>query len=227
MLLFTNLPLLQKPLTQFPILYQEGVQNLLFSWRRILGWMLNGVLTAFIIFFSVTGAYEHQSFRRGGELVSRDILGTVMYTCVVWVVNCQMAVSVTYFTLIQHVSIWFGVAVWYVFLLGYGAVTPAISTVAYQVFIEALAPAPSFWIATIFIAISALVPCFAFSAIQMRFFPMYHNMIQWIRFDGRAEDPEYCHIVRQNSMRTTTVGVSARFINARSSFTGNLKAPDE
>ncbi|KAL1568501.1 putative phospholipid-transporting ATPase 9 [Salvia divinorum] len=36
---------------KFPLLYQEGVQNSLFSWRRIVGWMLNGVSSAVIIYY--------------------------------------------------------------------------------------------------------------------------------------------------------------------------------
>ncbi|KAG0484215.1 hypothetical protein HPP92_008294 [Vanilla planifolia] len=195
---------------KFPMLYQEGVQNLLFSWRRVLAWMFNGVITAIIIFFFTTSAYKHQAFRKGGEVIDSGILGATMYTSVVWVVNCQMAISVSYFTLIQHIFIWGGIALWYLFLLAYGAITPIISTTAYRVFTEALAPAASFWIVTLFVVLSTLIPYFSFAAIQMRFFPMYHNMIQWIRFDGKGDDPEYCQVVRQRSVRPTTVGVSAR-----------------
>lgn len=195
---------------KFPLLYQEGVQNVLFSWLRILGWMFNGVLNATIIFFLTISAYQHQAFRKGGEVVGLEILGTTIYTIIIWVVNLQMALSVTYFTLIQHVFIWGGITIWYLFLLAYGAITPTISTTAFMVFVEGLAPSPSFWILTLLVAIAALVPYFAYSAIQMRFFPMYHGMIQWIRFEGQAEDPEYCHVIRQRSVRPTTVGVSAR-----------------
>ncbi|XP_028556647.1 putative phospholipid-transporting ATPase 9 isoform X2 [Dendrobium catenatum] len=202
---------------KFPMLYQEGVQNLLFSWRRVLGWMFNGIISAIMIFFLTLSAYQHQAFRQGGQIVSRDILGATLYTCVVWVVNCQMAISVTYFTLIQHIFIWGGIALWYIFLLGYGAITPTISTIAYQLFQEALAPAPSFWITILFVVLCTLIPYFIFAAIQTRFFPMYHNMVQWIRFDGRQDDPEYCQMVRMNSVRPTTVGVSAR-LDARVSL---------
>ncbi|KAL6006940.1 putative phospholipid-transporting ATPase 9 [Asimina triloba] len=195
---------------KFPMLYQEGVQNVLFSWLRILGWMLNGVCSAIIIFFFCTKSLEHQAFRKGGEVVGLEILGTTMYTCVVWVANCQMALSVSYFTLIQHLFIWGGIALWYIFLLLYGAMKPSISTTAYKVFIEACAPAPSFWLVTLFVTISALIPYFSYNAIQMRFFPMYHGMIQWIRYEGRADDPEYCHMVRQRSLRPITVGFTAR-----------------
>ncbi|XP_042413371.1 putative phospholipid-transporting ATPase 9 [Zingiber officinale] len=195
---------------KFPMLYQEGVQNVLFSWSRILGWMFLGLCNANIIFFFCISAMQHQAFRRGGQVVGLEILGAVMYTCVVWVVNCQMALYITYFTLIQHIFIWGSIAVWYLFLVVYGAIPPSISTTAYLVFIEGLAPAPSYWIATLFVVTAAVIPYFTYSAIQMRFFPMYHNMIQWIRYEGKAEDPDYCHMIRQRSVRPTTVGVSAR-----------------
>uniref|UniRef100_A0A7N0U1E2 Phospholipid-transporting ATPase n=1 Tax=Kalanchoe fedtschenkoi TaxID=63787 RepID=A0A7N0U1E2_KALFE len=195
---------------KFPLLYQEGVQNVLFSWLRILGWMLNGVISAVIIFFFCTRALEHQAFNEEGKVVDYQIIGGTMYTCVVWVVNLQMALSVSYFTLIQHIFIWGGVALWYLFLMIYGALSPTISTTAYRIFIEALAPAPSFWLVTLFVVISTLIPYFTYSAVQMRFFPMYHGMIQWIRHEGHSEDPEYCDMVRQRSLRSTTVGFTAR-----------------
>ncbi|OVA10185.1 Cation-transporting P-type ATPase [Macleaya cordata] len=195
---------------QFPLLYQEGVQNVLFSWLRILSWMINGVCSAIIIFFICINALELQPFRKGGEVVGFEILGATMYTCVVWVVNCQMALSVSYFTMIQHLFIWGGVVFWYLFLLAYGAMSPSISTTAYKVFIEALAPAPSYWLVTLFVAISTLIPYFLYSAIQMRFFPMYHQMIQWLRLEGQTDDPEYCQMVRQRSLRPITVGFTAR-----------------
>ncbi|CAA7402230.1 unnamed protein product [Spirodela intermedia] len=200
---------------KFPILYQEGVQNVLFRWRRIIGWMLNGVCNAVVVFFFCAAALEHQAFRKGGEVISRDIFGAVMYTCVVWVVNCQMALSISYFTLIQHVFVWGSIATWYLFLLAYGAITPTISTTAFKVFAEGLAPAPSYWVLTLLVVVATLIPYFAYAAIRMRFFPMYHGMIQWLRHEGQCDDPEYCQMVRQRSLRVTTVGYTAR-IEAKS-----------
>ncbi|KAK4410372.1 putative phospholipid-transporting ATPase 9 [Sesamum angolense] len=148
---------------KFPLLYQEGIQNVLFSWRRIIGWMLNGVCGAIIIFFFCTSALNPQGFNKEGKIADYQILGATMYTCVVWVVNC-------------HGSRYH------------------ISTTAYKVFVESLAPTPSFYIITFFVVISALVPYFTYSAIEMRFFPMYHEMIQWMRHEGQAEDPEFCNM---------------------------------
>ncbi|KAG6753908.1 hypothetical protein POTOM_041915 [Populus tomentosa] len=165
-----------------------------------------------IIFFFCIRAMEHQAFRKGGEVVGLEILGATMYTCVVWVVNCQMALSINYFTYIQHLFIWGGIVFWYIFLMVYGAMDPYLSTTAYKVFVEACAPAPSYWLITLLVLLSSLIPYFVYSAIQMRFFPLYHQMIHWLRNDGQTEDPEYCNMVRQRSLRPTTVGFTARYV---------------
>ena len=195
---------------KFPILYQEGVQNVLFSWRRILSWMLNGFMSAIIIFFLCTKSMEIQAFDKEGRTAERDILGATMYTCVVWVVNLQIALSISYFTLIQHVFIWGSISLWYIFLLVYGSLPPGISTITYKVFVETLAPCPFYWIITFFVVISTLTPYFSYSAIKMQFFPFYHEIIQWIRYEGMTNGPEFCHMVRQRSLRPTTVGSTAR-----------------
>ncbi|KAH6797898.1 ATPase E1-E2 type family protein / haloacid dehalogenase-like hydrolase family protein [Perilla frutescens var. hirtella] len=219
-MLFTSLPVVALGVFEqdvsarfclkFPMLYQEGVQNLLFSWRRIVGWMVNGLCSAIIIFFFCTRALSPQGFNKDGKPADFQILGATIYTCIVWVVNCQMALAINYFTLMQHVFIWGSIALWYLFLLAYGAMPANLSTTAYQVFVESLAPSPAFYLVTLFVVVSALVPYFAYNAIQMRFFPMYHGRIQWIRHEGWYEDPEYCNIVRQRSIRRTTVGFTAR-----------------
>ena len=195
---------------QFPMLYQEGVQNLLFSWHRITGWMFNGLGSAVIIFFFCVKALSPQAFSKEGKTMDFQIFGATMYTCVVWLVNCQLALAISYFTLLHHILIWGSIALWYLFLLAYGALSPTASTTAYQVFVETLAAMPAYYIVTIVAVVSALLPYFIYNAIQMRFFPLYHGKIQWIRHDGWYEDPEYCNMVRQRSIRPTTVGYTAR-----------------
>ncbi|CAL0318135.1 unnamed protein product [Lupinus luteus] len=206
---------------KFPMLYQEGAQNILFSWRRILTWMLNGFISAIIIFLFCTKAMEIQAFDDKGRTAGRDILGATMYTCVVWVVNLQMGLAISYFTMIQHIFLWGSIALWYFFLIVYGSMTPSFSTIAYKIFIECLAPAPSYWIVIFCVVISTLTPYFIFAAIQMQFFPTYHQMVQWIRYEGKTDDPELCEILRQKSLQPTNVGSTARIAAKRESATNH------
>ncbi|KAM7512457.1 hypothetical protein LguiB_011332 [Lonicera macranthoides] len=167
-----------------PLLYQEGVQNILFSWPRILGWMFNGVFSSMIIFFFITNSTVHQAFRRDGQVVDYEVLGVTMYTCVVWAVNCQMALSINYFTWIQHFFIWGSIAFWYTFSIIYGFLPPTLSTTAYRVLVEACAPSPFYWLVTTLVVVSTLLPYFSYRAFQTRFQPMYHDVIQIRRLEG-------------------------------------------
>uniref|UniRef100_A0A5B6ZAF8 Phospholipid-transporting ATPase n=1 Tax=Davidia involucrata TaxID=16924 RepID=A0A5B6ZAF8_DAVIN len=169
---------------KYPLLYQEGVQNILFTWLRILGWMFNGVISSMIIFFFTTNSIIHQAFRRDGQVVDLEVLGVTMYTCVVWAVNCQMALSINYFTWIQHFFIWGSIAFWYAFLVIYGSLSPSVSTTAYRVLVEACAPSPFYWLATLLVVVSTLLPYFSYRAFQTRFRPMYHDIIQIRRSEG-------------------------------------------
>ena len=169
---------------QYPLLYQEGVQNILFSWQHILGWMFNGFMCSMIIFFLATNCIKEQSFRKDGKVVDYEILGVLMYTCVVWTVNCQMALSINYFTWMQHFFIWGSIALWYLFLVIYGTISPILSTTAYRVLVETCAQSPFYWMASLLIVVSALLPYFSYKAFQIRFHPMYHEIIQRRRLEG-------------------------------------------
>ncbi|XP_065878714.1 probable phospholipid-transporting ATPase 8 [Euphorbia lathyris] len=174
---------------KYPLLYQEGVQNILFSWPRILGWMCNGVLSSIIIYFFTVNSMINQAFRGDGQVVDYEILGAMMYTSVVWTVNCQMALSINYFTWIQHLFIWGSIGFWYIFLVIYGAICPIVSTTAYRVFVEACAPSFLYWLVTLLVVIATLLPYFSYRAFQSRFQPMYHDTIQ-IRRSQSCETAE-------------------------------------
>ncbi|KAI9177677.1 hypothetical protein LWI28_018029 [Acer negundo] len=163
---------------KYPLLYQEGVQNVLFNWPRILGWMSNGVLSSIIIFFFTTNSVFNQAFRTDGHVVDYEVFGVTMYTCVVWAVNCQMALSINYFTWIQHFFIWGSIILWYIFLMVYGSFPPKVSTTAYMVFVEACAPSILYWLTTLVVVVSTLLPYFSYRAFQTRFRPLYHDIIQ-------------------------------------------------
>ncbi|KAM7274949.1 hypothetical protein ACFE04_016815 [Oxalis oulophora] len=92
-----------------------------------------------------------------------------------------------------HATMWGSIVLWYIFLLIYGALPSTFSTTAYKVLIEACAPSLLFWLTTIVVVVSALLPFFAYKVFQTRFKPMYHDLIQRSRLegleDGRSELP--------------------------------------
>ena len=100
----------------------------------------------------------------------------------------------------------------YLFLIIYGAITPSFSTTFFMVFSEARGGAPAYWVVTLLVAVAALIPYFTLAVVKTWFFPDYHNKIQWLQHTAKHEDPEeeLGVVLRQFSVRSTGVGVSAR-----------------
>ncbi|KAJ0824495.1 putative P-type phospholipid transporter [Helianthus annuus] len=97
---------------QFPALYQQGQKGIFFSWKRIIGWMGNGILTSLVISILNVYVLSPSAFRKGGQVVDIAHLGLTTYTTIVWTVNCQIALIITHFTWIQHIFIWGSIFSW-------------------------------------------------------------------------------------------------------------------
>ena len=196
---------------QFPALYQQGPKNLFFDWYRILGWMGNGVYASVMIFILNIVIFYNQSFRVDGQTADMAIVGTTMFTCIIWVVNVQIALTISHFTWIQHMFIWGSIAFWYLFLLIYGMTPPTISGNAYQILVEALGPAPIYWVTTLLVTVVCNLLYFAYLAFQRCFKPMDHHIIQEIKYYKKdVEDRHMWHRERSKARQETKIGFTAR-----------------
>ena len=59
-----------------------------------------------------------------------------------------------------------------------------------MVFVEACAPSILYWLVTLLVVISTLLPYFSYRAFQSRFLPMYHDVIQLFQSEGGHEAGE-------------------------------------
>ncbi|KAJ7963207.1 Phospholipid-transporting ATPase [Quillaja saponaria] len=195
---------------QFPALYQQGPKNLFFDWYRILGWMGNGLYSSLIIFFLNVGIFSKQAFREGGQTADMTAVGTTMFTCIIWAVNGQIALTMSHFTWIQHLFVWGSISTWYLFLLLYG-ISPSISWNAFQILVEALGPAPIYWAATLLVTVSCNLPYLAYISFQRCFNPMDHHVIQEIKFYKKdIEDQHMWTRERSKARQETKIGFTAR-----------------
>ncbi|OIW15908.1 hypothetical protein TanjilG_04443 [Lupinus angustifolius] len=196
---------------QFPALYQQGPKNLFFDWYRILGWMGNGLYTSLITFFLVIIIFYDQAFRVDGQTADIDAVGTIMFTCIICAVNCQIALTMSHFTWIQHLFVWGSIVTWYLFLLLYGMLSPAYSKNAYQILVEVLAPAPIYWTATLIVTITCILPYLVHISLQRCFNPMDHHIIQEIKYYRKdIEDQRMWKTERFKARQETQIGFTAR-----------------
>nr|XP_043636398.1 probable phospholipid-transporting ATPase 4 [Erigeron canadensis] len=196
---------------QFPALYQQGPKNLFFDWYRIFGWMGNGLYCSLIVFFLNIIIFYDQAFRIGGQTADMTVVGTAMFTCVIYAVNCQIALTMSHFTWIQHFLIGFSVLAWYVFLILYGMMSPELSGNAYKIFVEALAPAPIFWLSILLVTVACNLPYLAHISFQRSFNPMDHHVIQEIKYYKKdVEDRHMWTRERSKARQETKIGFTAR-----------------
>uniref|UniRef100_A0A5B6ZSR3 Phospholipid-transporting ATPase n=1 Tax=Davidia involucrata TaxID=16924 RepID=A0A5B6ZSR3_DAVIN len=196
---------------QFPALYQQGPRNLFFDWYRIFGWMGNGLYSSLVIFFLNIIIFYKQAFREGGQTADMAAVGTTMFTCIIWAVNCQIGLTMSHFTWIQHLFVWGSITTWYLFLLLYGMMSPVYSGNAHQILVEALAPAPIYWSTTLLVTIACNLPYLVHISFQRSFHPMDHHIIQEIKFYKKdVEDRHMWTRERSKARQKTKIGFTAR-----------------
>ncbi|KAM3268670.1 putative phospholipid-transporting ATPase 4 [Capsicum chacoense] len=196
---------------QFPALYQQGPRNLFFDWYRILGWISNGIYTSLVIFFLNVLFFYDQALNSEGKTADLAMLGTSMFTCVIWAVNFQIALTISHFTWIQHVFIWGSIAVWYLSVTLYGELFPDYARYAFRIMQEHLGPAPLFWCSTLLVTSACILPYLAHVAFQRAFKPRDHHIIQEIKYYKKDQQDERMWKRQQTKARQKTkIGFTAR-----------------
>ncbi|XP_077254215.1 putative phospholipid-transporting ATPase 4 isoform X2 [Tasmannia lanceolata] len=208
---------------QFPALYQQGPRNVFFDWYRIIGWMANGLYASLIIFFLNINIFYDQAFRAGGQTADMAAVGTTMFTCIIWAVNCQIALTMSHFTWIQHLFVWGSIFTWYLFLVLYGMSSPIFSGNAFRILVEALAPAPIYWSITLVITAACNLPYLTHIAFQRSFNPMDHHVIQEIKYYKKdVKDQHMWTRERSKARQETKIGLTVRVEARIRQFKGKL-----
>lgn len=194
---------------QFPALYQQGPKNLFFDWYRILGWMGNGLYSSLAIFFLNLCIFYDQAIRVGGQTADIAAVGTTMFTCIIWAVNMQIALTMSHFTWIQHLFVWGSITTWYLFILAYGMTLRSGDN--YQILLEVLGPAPIYWAATLLVTAACNIPYLIHISYQRSCNPLDHHVIQEIKYLKKdVEDQTMWKRERSKARQRTKIGFTAR-----------------
>jgi phospholipid-translocating ATPase len=140
-----------------------------------------------------------------------DAMGTAMFTCIIWAVNVQIALTMSHFTWIQHVLIWGSIVTWYIFLALFGMLPPKVSGNIFHMLSETLAPAPIFWLTSLLVIAATTLPYLAYISFQRSLNPLDHHIIQEIKH-FRIDVQDECMWTRERSKarEKTKIGVTAR-----------------
>ncbi|XP_034487258.1 probable phospholipid-transporting ATPase IM [Drosophila innubila] len=126
-LFYTSLPVLalgvfeqdvsDKNSVEYPRLYTPGLRSELFNIREFIYSVLHGAFTSLILFLIPYGVYRDGVSHNGYILSDHMTLGAVVATILIVDNTAQIALYTSYWTIVNHVTIW-GSLIWY-FVLDY------------------------------------------------------------------------------------------------------------
>jgi phospholipid-translocating ATPase len=163
---------------RYPQLYGSGQRGELFNKKAMFYWLANSLYASAVIFFFPLILFSGlTAFRQGGQVAAAQDFGAAMFSVLVVVPNLQLYSAVHYFTWIHHVAIWASIASWYLFIIVYGALKPAWSTIAYKEFLEVLAPSPTYWLLQPIVIVAALLPDLVFRGVKWVYLPSNYQIV--------------------------------------------------
>ncbi|KAI3727851.1 hypothetical protein L6452_16471 [Arctium lappa] len=197
---------------QFPALYQQGPKNLFFDWYRIIGWLANGVYASFVIYLVNLYIFSPESFRKEGQTADMYVIGTAMFTSIIWVVNVQIFLISHYLTRIQLHTIWGSIVVWYLIVYVYGMMPVGWSAGnIYQQLPEVLGPSETFYLSTIFVTLLCNMPYLIHISYQRCYNPEDHHVLQEMKnLRKDVTDRKMWKKEQTKARQETEIGVSAR-----------------
>ncbi|XP_017869349.1 PREDICTED: phospholipid-transporting ATPase ID isoform X4 [Drosophila arizonae] len=126
-LFYTSLPVLalgvfeqdvsDKNSVEYPRLYTPGLKSELFNIREFIYSVLHGAFTSLILFLIPYGVYKDGVSHNGYILSDHMTLGAVVATILIVDNTAQIALYTSYWTIVNHITIW-GSLIWY-FVLDY------------------------------------------------------------------------------------------------------------
>ncbi|XP_017041134.1 phospholipid-transporting ATPase ID isoform X10 [Drosophila ficusphila] len=126
-LFYTSLPVLalgvfeqdvsDKNSLEFPRLYTPGLKSELFNIREFIYSVLHGAFTSLVLFLIPYGVYKDGVSANGFIVSDHMTLGAVVATILIVDNTAQISLYTSYWTVVNHVTIW-GSLIWY-FVLDY------------------------------------------------------------------------------------------------------------
>ncbi|XP_033633793.1 phospholipid-transporting ATPase ID-like isoform X2 [Asterias rubens] len=197
-IIFTSLPVIalgifdqdcsDKKSIEYPELYKPGQKSAFFNYWVFMKSLLLGVLTSLVFFFVTYGALRNDLFPTGEAAHSQSMMGCIVATMVVVVVNLKIALDMAYWNVITHIVIWASVLFYIVFIF------LAYSTTIYiwfgGVFTYVGVPVmmfrlPAFWFSLILVCVIMILPIMGKRAVQADVQP---TLVDKVRLEQRKEN---------------------------------------
>ncbi|KAM4877981.1 phospholipid-transporting ATPase FetA-like [Thomomys bottae] len=125
-LIYTSLPVLCMSLLDqdvneiwslhFPELYEPGQHNLYFNKKEFVKCLIHGIYSSFVLFFIPMATVYNAVCKDGKDISDYQSFSLIVQTSLICVVTIQIALKITYWTLISHFFIWGSLSIYFCIL---------------------------------------------------------------------------------------------------------------
>mmetsp|Transcript_27781 Transcript_27781/g.60882 ORF Transcript_27781/g.60882 Transcript_27781/m.60882 type:complete len:264 (-) Transcript_27781:250-1041(-) len=163
---------------QYPALYKQGTQNTYFNAWAISGWLFSAVYQSGIVLVMVLVGYPPWlADRAGGQAVTMYQAGVLMFSTILVTVHLQLVSIMEQWTWLHHLAIWGSQAIWWVFLLAFGAFPMSLSQNLYHLFVGVVGASPQYWLFVLLVPVACVMPDFFVRALRRHLAPEPHQLV--------------------------------------------------
>ncbi|XP_046399812.1 probable phospholipid-transporting ATPase IM isoform X3 [Ischnura elegans] len=141
----------------YPKLYSPGHKNLLFNLKEFLRSALHGFFTSCVLFCIPYGTYKDGVSPDGHILSDHMLFGSVVATILVIVVTAQIALDTSYWTFVNHITIWGSLISYFILQFFYNHVIGG----SYVGSLTKAMSGATFWFTTLLTVIILMLPVLA------------------------------------------------------------------
>ncbi|KAF7546875.1 hypothetical protein G7046_g9179 [Stylonectria norvegica] len=169
-------------LDRYPQLYMMGQQNYFFKLKVFAQWIANAVYHSLVLYIWSQLFWFGDLIQGDGKIAGHWVWGTALYGAVLLTVLGKAALVTNNWTKYHVLAIPGSMAIWYVFIAGYGIVAPMINlSEEYHGVVPRLYSSPVFWLQTVNLAVMCLLRDFAWKYAKRMYWPQTYHHIQEIQ----------------------------------------------
>uniref|UniRef100_A0A5F9DQ53 Phospholipid-transporting ATPase n=1 Tax=Oryctolagus cuniculus TaxID=9986 RepID=A0A5F9DQ53_RABIT len=184
-LIYTSLPVLGMSLFDqdvndtwslcFPELYEPGQLNLYFNKKEFMKCLIHGIYSSLVLFFIPMGAVYNSERSDGKEISDYQSFSLIVQTSLIWVVTTQIALKITYWTVISHFFIWGSLGIYFclLFLLYSDGLCQMFPNVfQFPGVARNTLNQPQMWLSIVLIVVLCMLPVIGYQFLKPLFWPV-------------------------------------------------------
>eukprot|EP00033_Pygsuia_biforma_P001285 GCRY01001452.1.p1 GENE.GCRY01001452.1~~GCRY01001452.1.p1 ORF type:complete len:1119 (-),score=332.21 GCRY01001452.1:1076-4432(-) len=173
---------------RIPRLYRDGQMSKYFNFKVFWQWVSNAIYHSLILFFIPFYSLSHDAVTDSGLSSGLWLTGAIVYTVVIITINLKVALETSYWTYLNHITIWGSIAMWFIFATIYSTMWEGPIPVGPEMYdmITQMFSTPYFYFLLLITPVLALMRDYVWNYVLRTFYPSPLHICTEIEKAGRS-----------------------------------------